>query len=68
LQEEVYNVLAKVKFFLSDVRSELDKVTWPARKETISTTWVVVLIILIISFYLGICDVILAKVIRAVLR
>ena len=61
-------MLAKVKFFLSDVRSELDKVTWPARKETISTTWVVVLIILIISFYLGICDVILAKVIRAVLR
>lgn len=62
------NVLAKVKYFLSDVRSELNKVTWPARKETISTTWVVVIIILLISFYLGVCDVILAKVIRALLR
>jgi preprotein translocase subunit SecE len=62
------NVLAKAKYFLSDVRSELNKVTWPARKETISTTWVVVVIILLISFYLGVCDVILAKVIRVLLR
>jgi preprotein translocase subunit SecE len=61
-------VLAKAKIFLSDVRSELKKVTWPTRKETISTTWVVVLIILLISFYLGLCDVILAKVIRVLLH
>jgi preprotein translocase subunit SecE len=60
-------VLAKVNYFLSDVRSELKKVTWPTRKETISTTWVVVLIILLISFYLGLCDAILGKVIRALL-
>jgi preprotein translocase subunit SecE len=61
------NVLAKVNHFLIDVRSELKKVTWPTRKETISTTWIVVLIILLISFYLGLCDAILAKVIRALL-
>jgi preprotein translocase subunit SecE len=61
-------VLLKAKNFLSDVKAELGKVTWPARKETISTTWVVVIIILLISFYLGICDYILAKLLRAVIR
>lgn len=61
-------MLVKAKGFLSDVRTELHKVTWPARKETISTTWVVIVIIILISFYLGLCDLILAKIIKAMLR
>jgi preprotein translocase subunit SecE len=61
-------VLAKAKGFLSDVRAELHKVTWPARKETISTTWVVIIIIILISFYLGLCDLFLAKIMKAMLR
>jgi preprotein translocase subunit SecE len=61
-------VFAKAKGFLEDVRAELHRVTWPARKETISTTWVVVFIIILIAFYLGFCDVILAKIMKAVLR
>lgn len=61
-------MLVKAKNFLSDVQAELKKVTWPARKDTISTTWVVVAIIILISFYLGICDFILAKLIRVIIR
>jgi len=61
-------VLAKTKSFLEDVRAELDKVTWPTRKETFSTAQVVVVIIVIVSLYLGACDAVLAKIIRSVLR
>jgi preprotein translocase subunit SecE len=61
-------VLANARNFLSDVKAELKKVTWPSRKETISTAWVVVVIILLISFYLGICDLILGKLLKAVVR
>jgi preprotein translocase subunit SecE len=61
-------VLVKTKNFLEEVRAELGKVTWPARKETISTAWVVVVIIVLISLYLGACDVVLAKLIRFILR
>ncbi len=60
-------VLAKAKNFLEEVKVELGKVTWPARKETIATAWVVVVIIFIISLYLGACDVILAKLMRLIL-
>ncbi len=61
-------MLANARSFLSDVKAELKKVTWPSRKETISTAWVVVVIILLISFYLGICDLFLAKILKAVIR
>jgi len=61
-------VFVKAKSFLEDVRAELHRVTWPAKKETISTTWVVLFIIIVISFYLGLCDVILAKIMKALLH
>jgi preprotein translocase subunit SecE len=60
-------VFAKTKSFLDDVKAELHRVTWPARKETISTTWVVVFIIILIAFYLGLCDFVLARVMKVFL-
>ena len=57
-------MLAKTKSFLDEVKLELDKVTWPSRKETVATTWVVVFIVVLISFYLGACDLVLSKLLR----
>ena len=57
-------MIAKTRSFFDEVKQELDKVTWPTRKETIATTWVVVFIVVVISFYLGACDLILAKLLR----
>lgn len=61
-------MIAKAKTFLDDVRAELHRVTWPARKETISTTWVVVFIIIVIAFYLFCCDFAINKILKAFLR
>lgn len=61
-------MIAKTKTFLEDVQAELAKVTWPTRKETISTAQVVVVIIVIISFYLGACDMVLTTLIKSILR
>jgi preprotein translocase subunit SecE len=60
----VFSVLAKTRIFFDEVKLELEKVTWPQRKETIATTWVVVFIVVLISFYLGACDLVLAKLLR----
>lgn len=54
------NVLSR-QGFLSDIREELKKVTWPTRRETVRLTSVVVGISLIIGFYVGIIDVLLTK-------
>ncbi len=46
---------------MGDVLSELKKVTWPTKEETIKLTAIVVIISLIISIYIGIIDFLLAK-------
>ncbi|PIS15529.1 preprotein translocase subunit SecE [Candidatus Roizmanbacteria bacterium CG09_land_8_20_14_0_10_41_9] len=47
--------------FTKDIMEELKKVSWPSRKETVRLTTVVIAISLIIGFYIGIIDVLLAK-------
>lgn len=45
-----------VKRFLKSVRSEMDRVTWPSWKELRTSTIVVVITLLLVSFYMGIVD------------
>ena len=45
--------------FLRDVRSELQKTTWPTRKEVRNTTVVVVVFVMICAAYLYVVDVVL---------
>jgi len=56
-----------VKTFFESVKLELSKVTWPTRKETVATTGVVIMIVFMVSIYLGLCDVVLSKLMRLVL-
>lgn len=48
--------------FAADILGELKKVTWPKRKEAVRLTLAVFAICLIVGLYLGIIDVVLAKV------
>jgi len=54
--------------FLSDAKVELKKVTWPSRKELLTTTVIVIVLVLIISFFLGIVDFGLVKIIKNLIR
>jgi preprotein translocase subunit SecE len=59
--------MQKIMTFIESVKLELGKVTWPTRKETVATTSVVVMIVFIISLYLGACDIVLSKLMRLIL-
>ena len=52
------------KDFLSEAYQELKKVTWPNRKETLSTTGVVLVLVFFIGAYLGLVDFILSHFVR----
>ncbi len=54
--------------FLREVKVELKKVTWPSRKQTMGSTVVVLVIVTIISLFLGVVDAGLSGLIRAVLQ
>lgn len=45
-----------VKEFLSDVRAELKKVSFPTRAETIGSTTVVIVFCVLMSIYLSVID------------
>ncbi|MFB3885753.1 MAG: preprotein translocase subunit SecE [Thermodesulfobacteriota bacterium] len=56
------------KQFLREVRTELKKVTWPSRKDTLSGTAVVLVAVFIIALFLGIVDSGLSNLIKWVLK
>ncbi len=55
---------AHSKDFLSEAVQELKKVTWPNRKETLSTTGVVLILVFFIGAYLGLVDFLLSHFVR----
>jgi len=56
------------KQFLREVKTELKKVTWPSRKDTLSGTLVVLVTVFIIAIFLGIVDSGLSNVIKWFLK
>lgn len=61
-------MLVVSKKFLTDVKVEVKKVTWPSRKEAFGGTMVVVFMVFIMALYFGIVDTILSKVVESLIR
>jgi len=57
----------KAKNFLLDAKAELKKVTWPTRKQTVSSTLVVIIVVFVVSTFLGLVDFGLVKLIWVIL-
>jgi preprotein translocase subunit SecE len=62
------NFIDKSLQFLREVRVELRKVTWPSRKQTLGSTAVVIILVIIISLFLGLVDFGLSNLIRVILQ
>ena len=54
--------------FLTEVRSELRKVTWPSRAEVQSTTLVVIATSIFFGFYLWGLDLVFSRILSLVLK
>ena len=62
------NFITKSLQFLREVKIELKKVSWPSRKQALGSTGVVIVLVIIISLFLGLVDVSLSSLIRMVIR
>lgn len=56
----------KSLLFLAEVRSEMDKVTWPTWPELKGQTLVVIVAVLIIAAFIGAVDLVLNNMIKLV--
>jgi len=54
--EKIKTVASQATQFLRESRVELRKVTWPTPKEALASTSVVIVVVIIISMFLGIVD------------
>ncbi len=54
--------------FLKEVQAEFNKVTWPTRKETISSTYLVLVMVIIIAGFLGLVDYLLSWIVKGILN
>ncbi|OGW08129.1 MAG: preprotein translocase subunit SecE [Nitrospinae bacterium RIFCSPLOWO2_12_39_16] len=58
----------RLKIFLNEVKIEMKKVSWPTRKETMYTTSAVIISVFLISFFLGLVDLGLSKLIERLIK
>ncbi len=58
----------QARLFLSEVRNELKRVTWPSQKEVYATTVVVILTSLFFGIYLFLIDQVFFNLVQWILR
>ncbi len=56
--------IQRIRTFLTEVRGELKRTSWPSRKEVRGTTTVVVLTVFIFALFLGVVDMALFYVVE----
>ncbi len=56
-------MLQAIKKYLSEVKTELSKTTWPSKQTTKNLTILVVIVSLLLALYIGALDIILQKLI-----
>ena len=54
--------------YIKDVRVEMSKVTWPTRRELRESTLVVIVMVIVISIFIGIVDRALSFAFEALIR
>ena len=54
--------------FFSESKQELSRVSWPSRDELVQSTFLVVVVSLILAAFIGAIDALFSLVIRLVLR
>ena len=60
--------VAQIRQFMAEVRQEFVKVVWPGKKQTLMSTTVVIALVIVVAIYLGSIDLVLGKLVGAILR
>lgn len=57
----------KVALFFKDIKLEMSKVSWPTKDELIGSTIIVLVSLALLSFFVGVCDVVLSKIVNVIM-
>jgi preprotein translocase subunit SecE len=62
------DLLRRAQEFVREVVAEFRKVTWPSRQELVNSTVVVITVTVVVAAFLGAVDIMLARIVEAILR
>lgn len=66
--QKLQDLPGRISAFVTDVRSEMRKVTWPSKKEVYGTTVVVIVTVFFFGFYLFVVDSILQVAVNRIFQ
>jgi preprotein translocase subunit SecE len=58
----------RMKQFLREVRTEMEKVTWPGRDEVRAATIVIIVLVILLAAFIGVVDFIVSRVLGLFFR
>jgi len=58
----------RIKEFTAEVKSEFKKIVWPDKKVTLGSTGVVIVLVFLVSVYLGAVDLFIGKLVSLILK
>jgi preprotein translocase subunit SecE len=61
-------MLEKIRNFLREVRVEMEKVTWPGRKEVQAATLVIIALVILLAVFIGGVDFVVSRVLGLFFR
>ena len=66
--EKIKEYAYRLVLFLKEVKQETKKVTWPQRKEIVSSTILVIASVFVLAFFLGLVDWTLQELLRKIIK
>lgn len=57
-----------IKQYMTDVVGEMKKVSWSTREDLIASTIVVLVSVIVLAVYIGICDFVISQTMTLILR
>lgn len=58
----------KIGKFFNQVKTEMQKVSWPSRHELINSTIVVLISTILLAVYIGVCDLLISRSVHILIK
>jgi len=65
--EKIKKFLNSIRTFVDEVGAELKKTAWPSRQELIESTMVVIVSVIMLGVFIGVCDKILIVILDLII-
>ncbi len=60
-------MIERIRRYLTSVRAEVQRVSWPSRREVITFTILIFMMVVVLGLYLGLVDLVLQRILSLLL-